>query len=566
MEKIWLKSYPPGVPDEIDAKVLGALPDILDLACERYAERAAFLNLGRSVSYGELRELSSSFAAYLRNCVRLSPGERVAIMLPNLLQYPVALFGVFGAGGVVVNVNPQYTARELEYQLNDSGATVVVVLENFAHVLERALPATQVRHVVVTGVGDLLGLAKGAIVNLAVKYVRHMVPDWNIPGAVGFKDALEAGRGLSFTPVRPAAEDIAFLQSTGGTTGVPKGAVLTHGNMAANVEQTLAWVSGVLKEGEEVAVIPLPLYHIFALMAMLSFMRLGASNILITDPRDLHGLVKELKHSDFSVMIGVNMLFNAILNFEEAGELKPRTLKLVIAGGMAVQRPVAERWRKVFGTQMIEGYGLTECSPIVCANPLNATEFSGRAGLPLPSTEVAICDDEGNELPPGESGEILVRGPQVMTGYWNRPDETRLVLTEDGWLHTGDIGLVDDEGYVKLLDRKKDVIVVSGFKVFPAEIEEVVSMLAGVVEVAVVGVPDERSDQAVKLVVVRSDTSLTVEDLADHCRKNLTGYKVPKYFDLRETPLPKSNIGKVLRRLVRDEEALRAPHPDAEVH
>jgi long-chain acyl-CoA synthetase len=565
MERIWLDNYPPGVPREIDANRFASLTEILAWAGERFPERDAFTNQGTAIKYGELRELSEHFAAYLQHVTKLSRGDRVAIILPNLLQYPVALFGVLLAGGVVVNTNPLYTARELQHQLADSGATVAIVLENFAHTLEQVLENTQVRHVIVTGVGDMLGLLKGPIVNLAVKYLRHMVPAWHIAHAVTFPEALAAGSrfGLERAALRP--EDIAFLQYTGGTTGVPKGAVLTHGNVVANVEQTVAWMSGVMNEGEELVVIPLPLYHIFAMMAMFAFMRLGATSLLITNPRDIPQFIKELKHTRLTVMIGVNTLFNALLNAADIGEVKADALKLVIAGGMAVQRPVAERWLKVFGTQMIEGYGLTECSPIVCANPLNISGFTGCIGLPLPSTDVAICDDADHELPIGEVGEIFVRGPQVMRGYWNRPDETRKVLTTDGWLRTGDIGLVDARGYVKLVDRKKDVIIVSGFKVFPNEVEEVVAMHAGVFEVAAISAVDERSEQAVKIVVVRKDPNLTAEEIAAHCRKYLTAYKVPRYIVFRDGPLPKSNIGKILRRLVQDEENRPLPeHAEAQ--
>jgi long-chain acyl-CoA synthetase len=537
------------------------LPAVLKWIGERHPDLPAFSNQGATISFHRLDMLSRAFAAYLQQVAKLSKGDRFAIMLPNLLQYPVALFGAFRAGCVVVNVNPLYTARELAHQLADSGACAILVLDNFAHTLEEALPQTGIRHVITTRLGDMLHFPKAQIVNLVVKHVRHMVPPWHIDKATAWPDALRHGAGLPLNEYPLTAGDTAFLQYTGGTTGVPKGAVLSHGNMVANLQQTAAWVTGVLNEGEEVAIIPLPLYHVFALTCMLTFLRLGARNVLITNPRDIPGLVKELKHTKFSAMIGVNTLFNALLNATGIDEINVSQAKVVVAGGMAVQRAVAERWHRVFGVPLIEGYGLTETSPIVCANPLNITEYTGCIGLPLPSTEVAILDDDGNALPLGALGEICVRGPQVMQAYWNKPEETAHVLGDDGWLRTGDMGFMDERGFVKLVDRKKDVIVVSGFKVFPNEVEDVAAMHPGVFEVAAIGISDERSDQVVEIVVVRRDPALDAEALIAHCRKYLAGYKVPKLVSFRDEPLPKSNIGKVLRRIVKEQEeqaALRA--------
>ena len=554
MEKVWFKSYPPGVPEEINPDQFASLNALLAWCCARYREQAAFSNQGASISWGRLDALSRNFAAYLQHGVGLHKGDRVAIMMPNLLQYPVALFGALRAGCTVVNVNPLYTPRELQHQLADSGAVAIVVLDNFAHTFEQVQAATPVRHVVTTRVGDMLQFPKAQIVNLVVKHVRHMVPEWHIKAAVSLSDALHRGEALAFDEVTLAGSDTAFLQYTGGTTGVPKGAVLTHRNIVANVEQTTAWVGGALDEGKEVAIIPLPLYHIFALTLTLTLCRLGANNVLVTNPRDIPAFVKELKHTRFSVLIGVNTLFNALLNTPELSQVDASAVKLVIAGGMALQRSVAERWQQLFGAAIVEGYGLTETSPVVCANPPNVEKFTGSIGLPISSTEVALLDDFGKEVAVGEAGEICVRGPQVMPGYWNMPAETAKVFTHDGWLRTGDIGVMDERGYFRLIDRKKDVIVVSGFKVFPNEVEDVVAMHPGVFEVAAVRMRDEHSGEAVKIVVLRRDPALTAEALLEHCRKNLTGYKVPKEVSFRTGPLPKSPVGKILRRVVMEEE------------
>ena len=564
MQKIWLNNYPAGVPAEIDPERFSSLNDLLTWICGHFGDLPAFSNQGATISWKRLDLLSRNFAAYLQHDVGLRKGDRLAIMLPNLLQYPVALFGAFRAGAIVVNINPQYTARELQHQLADSGARAIIVLDNFAHTLEQVQPLTTVHHVITTRVGDMLHFPKAQIVNLVVKHVRHMVPEWHIGGAVSFRDALERGEAHTLEEVPLDRFDTAFLQYTGGTTGVPKGAILSHGNMVANIEQTAAWVTGVLQEGRETVVIPLPLYHVFALTATLTFCRLGAHIVLITDPRNMPAFIRELRHTPFSVMIGVNTLFNTLLNAPELRQLKPAGVKLVVAGGMAVQRAVAERWQQVFGVPLIEGYGLTETSPIVCANPLDLDHFSGTIGLPLPSTEVAIMDDDGNELPPGGSGEICVRGPQVMQGYWNMADETERVFHRGtGWLRTGDIGVMDEHGYTKLIDRKKDIIVVSGFKVYPNEVEDVVALHPGVFEVAAIRAADEHSDEVVKIVVLRRDPQLTAEALIDYCRKTLTGYKVPRYVVFRDSPLPKSNIGKILRRVVMQEEAALGSAPVA---
>lgn len=555
MERIWLKSYPPGVPAEIELREEDTLKSLLESTCAKFADRAAFSNFGATISFKELDALSRGFGAYLQNVLHLAEGERIAIMMPNLLQYPIALFGALRAGYVVVNVNPLYTPRELRHQLTDSGAAAIVVLDHFAHTVQEAIPGTQVRHVIVSRTGDLFHFPKAQLANFVVTHVKHLVPEWHIEGAISLHHMLADGEKWQLRDVRPRAEDIAFLQYTGGTTGVPKGAVLLHRNVAANVRQTLAWIGGVLKEGQEIAVVPLPLYHIFALTAMLSFFALGATTVLITDPRDIHAFIKELKQVRFSAMIGVNTLFGALLDAPDANEIDRSAAKIVVAGGMAVQRAVAERWQHLFGMPIIEGYGLTETAPIVCANPLSIDAYTGTIGLPVPSTEVAILDDDGNELPPGSAGEICVRGPQVMQGYWQKPEETVAVFAEGGWLRTGDIGMIDANGYVRLLDRKKEVIVVSGFKVFPNEVEDVVTMHPGVQEAAAIPARDERSDEVVKIVVMRKDPALTAGELIDHCRKYLTPYKVPKYVVFRDEPMPKSNIGKILRRIVREQES-----------
>ncbi len=558
MKKVWLASYPQGVPSEIDARAYSSLNQLLERSCGRFHDKTAFSNMGASITYGELDGLARDFAAYLQKVLGLQQGERVAIMLPNLLQYPVALFGALRAGMTVVNVNPLFTASELEHQLADSGAAAIVVLENFACSLEQALAKTRVRHVVTTQVGDLFPSVRRALVNFAVKRVKRMVPAWRIPGATDFREALARGAAHGLDAAGVSSEDVAFLQYTGGTTGVAKGAILTHGNMVANVEQVAAWARGTLEDGAETVITALPLYHVFALTAnLLVFVKLGGHNVLVTNPRDIAGFVAELRKTRFTAITGVNTLFNALLNttgFEEVAAASRGTLKLAVAGGMAVQRAVAERWQRATGVPLVEGYGLTEASPNVCANRFDLGEFTGKLGLPLPSTEVAILDEDGREVALGETGEIGVRGPQVMQGYWNAPEETAQAFTAGGWLKTGDMGRMDERGYVEFRERKKDVIVVSGFKAYPAEIEDVVMLHPGVKDAGAVGVPDERSGEAVALFVVRKDPALTAEALLAHCAKHLTGYKLPRRIEFREQ-LPKSAIGKILRRQLKEEAA-----------
>lgn len=552
MEKIWLKQYPPGVPAEIDLNEFASLRDILETSCRRFASQPAFSNMGVALSYAELDRQSRQFGAWLQHELGLAKGERVAIMMPNLLQYPVALFGALRAGLTVVNVNPLYTARELEHQLKDSGATVIVILENFAATLEKVLARTAVKTVITTRIGDLLGFPKSLVVNLVVKYVKRMVPAWHIPGTIDFRVAMGyAGKPLEERPLDH--DDVAFLQYTGGTTGVAKGAVLTHGNIVANLQQASAWIKPKTEEGREVIITALPLYHIFSLTAnCLTFMKIGGHNVLITNPRDLETFVKELGKVKFTAITGVNTLFNALLNTEGFDRLDFSSLKLTLGGGMAVQQAVAERWKNVTGCVLIEAYGLTETSPAACINPMTLTDYNHSIGLPVPSTDCMVCDDQGRELPIGQVGELCFKGPQVMREYWNRPEETRKVLSEDGWLRTGDMARMDERGYVYIVDRKKDMILVSGFNVYPNEVEDVVALHPGVREVAAVGVPDERSGEAVKIVVVKKDPALTAEDLIRHCKQHLTGYKVPRQVEFRED-LPKSPVGKILRRELRDQ-------------
>ncbi|TCO82111.1 long-chain acyl-CoA synthetase [Plasticicumulans lactativorans] len=552
MERIWLNEYPDGVPADIDVTAYRSINEIFARSCERYRDRPAFSNMGSALSYGELDALSARFAGFLRRNLGLARGARVALMMPNVLQYPVALFGVLRAGLVVVNVNPLYTARELEHQLADSGAEAIVVLENFAHTLEVARRHAPIRHVVVTALGDLLPLPKRWIVNAVVRHVRKLIPPWNIPGAWRMRQAL-ASSPMPAEEVRP--EDIAFLQYTGGTTGIAKGAVLTHRNMIANLQQAGAWIQPALGDvrGGATIITALPLYHIFSLTAnCLIFMRLGWCNALITNPRDIPNFIKELGRLRFAAITGVNTLFNALLNAPGFAGLDFSELRVSLAGGMALQRAVAERWHAATGCNLIEAYGLTETAPAVCINPLTLDHFNGSIGLPIPSTEISVRDENGVEVAVGEVGELCVRGPQVMLGYWQRPDETATVFTEDGFLHTGDMVSVDARGYVHLVDRKKDMILVSGFNVYPNEIEDVAMLHPGVLEAAAVGVPDAESGEVVKLVVVRKDPALDAETLREHCRANLTRYKVPRIIEFR-TELPKTNVGKILRRALREE-------------
>jgi long-chain acyl-CoA synthetase len=561
MQPVWLKSYPPGVPATVDVDEFRSIGEVFDRSVEKFRDRAAFANMGASITYAELDRLSGEFAAYLQDAVKLEPGARIALMMPNLLHYPVAMFGALRAGYTVVNTNPLYRPRELEHQLKDSGAEAIVILENFAHVLAEVLGRTAVKHVIITRLGDLLPAPKRYVVNFAVKFIKRMVPAWHIPAAVGFRVALARGAQCRFTPVDVGPGDIAFLQYTGGTTGVPKGAMLTHRNMIANLQQCHAWLRNVLEEGRETIITPLPLYHIFALTAnCLLFLKIGGTDVLITNPRDVPGVVKELSRHRFTAMTAVNTLFKALADNPDFAKLDFTGLKVSLAGGMAVHRGVAERWHRVTGKPVIEGYGLTEASPVVTVNPLELEEFNGSIGLPTPSTEIAIRDDSGRDLPPGEAGELCVRGPQVMKGYWRRPDETARVMTNDGFLRTGDVATIDDGGFVRIVDRKKDMIVVSGFKVFPNEIEDVVSLHPGVADVGAIGLFDSFSGEAVKIVVVKRDPELTAEALIAHCRQHLTAYKVPRHVEFR-ADLEKTAVGKILRRALREEsheEAQRA--------
>ncbi|MDX1626242.1 MAG: AMP-binding protein [Wenzhouxiangellaceae bacterium] len=550
-DKPWLQHYSEGVPAEIDLDEYDSVADIFERSCEKFADLTAYVNFGRELSYRDLDRKSAAFAAHLQS-LGLDRGDRVAIMLPNLLQYPVALFGVLRAGMVVVNTNPLYTARELKHQLNDSGARAIVVLENFAHTLAAVIDDSPVEHVFVTGVGDMLGFPKGTLINFALRHVKKEVPAYDLPGAKRFTAALSESDGETPNKVPLGHDDLAFLQYTGGTTGVSKGAMLTHGNIVANVQQSSAWLGARIDEGEEIIVTALPLYHIFALTAnCLVFLRFGGRNLLITNPRDMKGFVKELKKEPFSAITGVNTLFNGLLNCDSFADLDFSSLRFTLGGGMAVQRAVAERWKKVTGVPLIEAYGLTETSPAACINPMDLENYNGAIGLPISSTECRVVDADGNEVPEGEPGELCIRGPQVMKGYWNRPEETDKVLDSDGWLRTGDMARRDEKGFFYIVDRKKDMILVSGFNVYPNEIEDVVADHPKVLEVGAIGVEDAKSGELVKVVVVRKDDSLTVEELRNHCKKELTGYKVPRYVEFVDE-LPKTNVGKILRRELRD--------------
>jgi long-chain acyl-CoA synthetase len=554
-DRPWLAHYPRGVPAEIDPDRYASLAELLESSFSRFPGDPAFTNLGVTLTFAETEAASRAFAGFLQSLPDLTRGDRIAVMLPNTLQSPVVIFGVLRAGMIVVNVNPLYTVPELEHQLADSGAKVVVVLENFASTVERALPKTQVKHVVVSRIGDHLPWPKSAIANFMVKHVKKRVPAWRIAASIDYRSALERGRSRTYQRPELRGDDVAFLQYTGGTTGRAKGAMLTHRNLVANVLQAAAWAGPFYDKNAGVVLTPLPLYHIYSLTANLfCFVELGAHDLLITDPRDFRGLVKLLRKTRFSFMTGVNTLFNALLNAPGFADLDFTALRVVMGGGMAVQREVAARWQRVTGVPIAQGYGLTEASPIVTGNPLDLTAFNGSVGLPFPSTEIAICDDAGQPLGMGEVGEICARGPQVMAGYWNRSEETAQVLFGDGWLRTGDIGRMDSQGYVYIEDRKKDVIVVSGFKVYPNEIEDVAASQAGVREVAAIGVPDKQSGEVVKLFVVRKDASLTEADVIAHARANLTGYKIPRHVEFLNE-LPKSNVGKVLRRALKERAA-----------
>ncbi|MFK2906063.1 AMP-binding protein [Dyella ginsengisoli] len=557
-ERPWLDHYPDGVPAQIDMDAYASVVAVLEEAFGRFKDRPAFASFGKKLSYGEIDAMSAHFAGYLTGELKLAKGDRIAIMMPNVLQYPIALFGALRAGLVVVNTNPLYTARELKHQLEDSGAKAIVVLDNFAATVQQVVADTHVQHIVTTGVGDLLGGLKGMLVNTITKHVKKMVPEFHLPQAVRFADALDRGAHHPLPKVVLTHQDLAFLQYTGGTTGVAKGAMLSHGNMIANMLQAGVWIGRNTKLGEEVIITALPLYHIFSLTAnCLVFTRLGGLSWLITNPRDMPGFVKELAKSNFTAITGVNTLFNGLLNTPGFAELDFSRLHLSLGGGMAVQRAVADRWKKITGCTLAEAYGLTETAPAVCINPLDLKEYNGSIGLPIPSTDVAIWSEDNQPLPLGEVGELMVHGPQVMQGYWQRPDETAKVLTADGWLHTGDIARMDASGYVYIVDRKKDMILVSGFNVYPNEVEDIVMQHPGVSEVAAVGVPDEHSGEVVKIFVVRKDPNLGEEELREFCRENLTGYKRPKLIEFR-TDLPKTNVGKILRRELRDEKKVPA--------
>ncbi|MBK7792359.1 MAG: long-chain-fatty-acid--CoA ligase [Betaproteobacteria bacterium] len=552
MEKIWLKHYPKGVPAEIDVNTYASLRDVFEESCTKYGPRKAYTCMGKSITFAELDTLTLAFGAWLQGqgCKK---GSRVALMMPNVLQYPVCLFGALRAGCTIVNVNPLYTARELEHQLNDSGAEVLIVVENFARTYEEIAAKTKVRKVIVTSIGELLGF-KGLIVDLVLRKVKKMIPAWNVPGSLRLSDALADGRKHKLQPVPLGHDDIAFLQYTGGTTGVSKGAILLHRNIVANLLQARAWILPFLgHDSVEVILTPLPLYHIFSLTAnCLTFMTLGAENVLIPNPRDIPGFVKEMRKHKFTVMTGVNTLFNALVNNPEFAKLDFSTFRVTLGGGMAVQEAVAVKWKKVTGCTLIEAYGLTETSPAATINPVDIPEYNGSIGLPISSTELVLRDDDGKNVPLGQPGEICIRGPQVMAGYWQRPDETAKVMDKDGWFATGDIGVMDERGFVKIVDRKKDMILVSGFNVYPNEIEAVVAMHPGVLECAAVGVPDKKSGEAVRLYVVKKDEALTADALIKHCREHLTGYKCPRDVEFRKE-LPKTNVGKILRRELRDE-------------
>ncbi|UDL92423.1 long-chain fatty acid--CoA ligase [Mesorhizobium sp. PAMC28654] len=554
-DKPWLKSYPKGIPAEIGALSYSSIGDLLAASCKQFADRPAFTCMGKNISYAEVERQSAAFGAYLQS-KGLPKGTRVALMMPNVLQYPVAMMAVLRAGYIVVNINPLYTPRELEHQLKDSGAQAIVILENFANTLQAVIARTPVKHVVVAAMGDMLGGLKGTIVNLVVRRVKKMVPAWSLPGHIKFNAALKAGAGMRFTPASVAAGDVAFLQYTGGTTGVSKGATLLHSNVLSNVAQNALWVEDAYtlkpKPAHLSYVCALPLYHIFALTVnALMGMQQGAQNVLIPNPRDIPGFVKELKKYPIHIFPGLNTLFNALLNNEDFRKLDFKPLILTLGGGMAVQKGVAERWKALTGCSISEGYGLSETSPVATANTFSSGSFTGTIGLPLPSTEIAIRDDDGNNVPLGEVGEICIRGPQVMSGYWNRPDETAKVMTKDGFFKSGDMGFMDERGFTKIVDRKKDMILVSGFNVYPNELEEVVAQHPGVLEVAAIGVPDEHSGEVPKLFVVKKDPALTAEALIAYCRENLTGYKRPRYIEFR-TELPKTPVGKILRRALRE--------------
>lgn len=554
MEKIWFKNYPPSVPHEIDMAEFATVVDVLKKSCAKYTGRTAFSNMGKALSYNELDRLSRNFAAYLQKDLGLEKGDRIAIQMPNCLQYPIVMFGALRAGLVIVNTNPLYTPREMEHQFKDSGAKAIVIVSNFASNLEKIIANTQIKHVILTEIGDMFSFPKNLIFNFVVRYVKNMVPDYNLPQAKSFMECLRKGASLAFEAPPLSPNDLAFLQYTGGTTGVSKGAMLSHANLVANMQQIGVWIASVLEEGKEVMITALPLYHIFSLTVnCLAMMKLGAESVLITNPKDLNAFVKILSTTPYTILSGVNTLFNGLLHNPDFCKLDFSKLKTVVGGGMAVQKAVADKWKQVTGTSLVEGYGLTESSPVLTCNRIDGHERIGTIGLPVPSTDISIRDDDGKEVAFGEPGEICGKGPQVMMGYWQRPEETAKVI-KDGWLYTGDIAVVTEDGYFKIVDRKKDMILVSGFNVYPNEVEDVVATHPGVLEVAAIGVPDDKSGEAVKIVVVKKDPELNEADLRAFCKKNLTGYKIPRFVEFR-TELPKSNVGKILRR------ELKTPQP-----
>lgn len=552
-EKVWHQHYPAGTPREIDPNEYESLVDACEESCGKFSSKVAFENMGVQMTFTEFRERSHNFCAWIQNNTDLQPGDRIAIQMPNLLQYPICIFGSMLAGLVVVNVNPLYTSREMEHQFNDSGAKALVIVANFCSELEECLARTPIKHVIVTRIPDLFPQPKQFIVNLVLKHVKKMVPAYNIPNAIDFRDCVKP-QSVQSKPVALKSSDTAFLQYTGGTTGVSKGAVLTHRNVIANMLQMQAWMGDTLKEGREVIVTPLPMYHIFSLTVnCMAFIALGGKNVLVTNPRDIPAFVKELKKHDWTVMTGVNTLFNALLNDDEFRKLDFSNVRCVIGGAMAIQKAVAERWHEVTGNILVEGYGLTESSPVATANPLDGNARIGSIGVPVPSTELRLCDEDGNDVPKGERGEINIKGPQVMQGYYNRPEETANVI-KDGWLRTGDMAVMDDDGYFRIVDRIKDMILVSGFNVYPNEVEDVIASHPKVLEVAAIGVPDEKSNEAVKVFIVKKDPSLTALEVKEFCAEELTGYKKPKHIEFRDE-LPKTNVGKILRRALREEEA-----------
>jgi long-chain acyl-CoA synthetase len=555
MERTWLKNYPKNVPHDINPDIYKSIVEVFEKSVEKWGDRPAFASMGAVLSFRDMDRLSAQFASFLQNDLKLQKGDRLAIQMPNILQYPIALFGALRAGVVIVNTNPLYTAREMKHQFTDSGAKAILILANFADKLEEVLPDTDIEHVIITELGDMFSPLKKLLVNSAVKYIKKMVPKYNIENAIGFNEALSRGLDNPMRATDVDLHDLAFLQYTGGTTGIAKGAMLTHRNIVANMEQVTAWMSPSLVEGQEKAICALPLYHIFSLTVnCFGFFKYGALNVLIANPRDIPGFVKELNKWEFTLVSGVNTLFNALMNHEDFEKIDFSHLKLSVAGAMTLQKAVCERWRKLTGTTIVEGYGLTESSPVVSCNPVDGNDIVGTIGMPLPSTEIMVADELGKEVPLGEPGELCVGGPQVMKGYWKKDDETKKVFLEGGWLKTGDVAQADEKGYFRIVDRKKDMILVSGFNVFPNEIEGIAVTHPGVLEAAAIGVPDDKSGEAVKLFVVKKDSSLTEKDLKDFCRENLTAYKVPRYIEFR-TELPKTNVGKILRMALREPQA-----------